>query len=343
MSSIGIVKKKYKCLICLYSLKKSKSFQTLPLCPCQFCQECLIIYLLEEVKQQKNSELINCPQYSCVQKYQISDYISIMKLTNKILIYNALAKRYCQTSSDVRNCPNSKCQNFGFICGKICNKPIKCRDCNEEWKEYSLYSFFFRFYFIIKNAIFQRNEILSIFYKEFLTNKCANCIAIIEKNYGCNHMTCSLCEYQFCWVCMKKWKKHSEFFCTITTLGRVIIYLFILFLFLYRMQILWVLKEFKNIIIPFTIRRFIFCSVTFNFENLMFLKKQSTKIVFLIKMIIYAFWIFFHFFCWAKFFIEVCTLHGLITQIIIVVCELLEILMIINNSIFIDKWIYSVI
>jgi len=38
------------------------------------------------------------------------------------------------------------------------------------------------------------------------TKECPQCNVRIEKNEGCNHMTCRQCTYQFCWVCSKPWK-----------------------------------------------------------------------------------------------------------------------------------------
>ncbi|KAA1475137.1 hypothetical protein DENSPDRAFT_841885 [Dentipellis sp. KUC8613] len=41
------------------------------------------------------------------------------------------------------------------------------------------------------------------------TKECSKCQSTIEKNGGCNHMTCKKCKYEFCWVCMGPWAEHG--------------------------------------------------------------------------------------------------------------------------------------
>ncbi len=41
------------------------------------------------------------------------------------------------------------------------------------------------------------------------TKECPKCQSTIEKNGGCNHMTCRKCKHEFCWMCMGLWSEHG--------------------------------------------------------------------------------------------------------------------------------------
>jgi len=41
------------------------------------------------------------------------------------------------------------------------------------------------------------------------TKTCPQCSTRIEKNQGCNHMTCTRCRFEFCWVCSGGWSTHG--------------------------------------------------------------------------------------------------------------------------------------
>ena len=45
------------------------------------------------------------------------------------------------------------------------------------------------------------------------SKKCVQCQKHIEKNGGCNHMTCKLCGKEFCWLCLSNWHGHDSSIC----------------------------------------------------------------------------------------------------------------------------------
>jgi ariadne-1 len=42
------------------------------------------------------------------------------------------------------------------------------------------------------------------------TKDCPRCSKPIEKNQGCNHMSCRLCKHEFCWLCLGNWSEHGS-------------------------------------------------------------------------------------------------------------------------------------
>ena len=51
------------------------------------------------------------------------------------------------------------------------------------------------------------------YYDETLLRDCPGCGRTIEKNGGCNHMTCRACKTEFCWICRQNYKKHDLAIC----------------------------------------------------------------------------------------------------------------------------------
>lgn len=45
------------------------------------------------------------------------------------------------------------------------------------------------------------------------TKPCPRCNRPIEKNGGCDHMTCSRCGYEFCWICLESRRSHMGHTC----------------------------------------------------------------------------------------------------------------------------------
>ena len=48
------------------------------------------------------------------------------------------------------------------------------------------------------------------FSKNHFVKRCPNCGIVIEKNNGCNHITCVQCNYEWCWLCNEKYN-HDHF------------------------------------------------------------------------------------------------------------------------------------
>jgi hypothetical protein len=75
---------------------------------------------------------------------------------------------------------------YCFNCKQSAHKPCDC-EITEKW-------------FLLCS-----DEKENINWVKAFTKKCDKCGDHIEKNQGCNHMTCR-CGYEFCWLCRKEWK-----------------------------------------------------------------------------------------------------------------------------------------
>ncbi|KAG2392024.1 hypothetical protein C9374_013509 [Naegleria lovaniensis] len=196
-----------------------------PVCGHKFCEPCWRGYL--EVKIKETAGLgqtrINCMECNTALTQDfIFSFFKNAKSFNAKREDERIKMKYIENRVDtyvndhflVTRCPNApgcKCvikktvdiplhkvrcvpcdTLFCFQCGKAPHYPATCEMFEEFSKKSSSMTEGASYDFIQKN-----------------TKPCPKCKRLINKNGGCNHMTCSMCRHEFCWLCFGNWNNHN--------------------------------------------------------------------------------------------------------------------------------------
>lgn len=197
------------CPIC-YELKESKDALQ---CSHGFCNKCWGLYIDNLVLS--NTVIgSRCPMHSCT--LALPETMILKHITSDNLwIYKRLkCENFAHQNPVYKFCPAPGCNyvaeypNLGlheieckcglvfcFSCGEEAHRPAPC-SLVKEWK--------------VKNS----NESENITWILANTKECPKCKKPIEKNQGCNHMTCRKeaggCGFEFCWLCQGPWADHNS-------------------------------------------------------------------------------------------------------------------------------------
>ncbi len=150
---------------------------------------------------------MSCPSYKCPLKIA-SDTIKEFA-TDEVYqkFYMYLVRDFIDSSAYMYWCPSATCGKIAIgtdvddiicacsfpycsHCGLEAHRPATCKEV-DEWQ--------------LKNVSESENSSWIL----VNTKGCPKCSRRIEKNQGCNHMTCSICRHEFCWICMGDWKSHN--------------------------------------------------------------------------------------------------------------------------------------
>eukprot|EP00466_Bigelowiella_natans_P013195 jgi/Bigna1/87465/estExt_fgenesh1_pg.C_200191 len=177
------------CGICLCDLPKS-SFQNVA-CNHNYCKDCYSRYLEVWIKDGKVINL-TCPESNCSREISSDE---IMRCVDE-----ETAKKYekfkrdkeVAASSDQRWCITPNCEGIlrkktGSRKGGVTHSLHDRQPVNYAKP---------RFAGIAGTLSIEAHHNVK---------KCPQCRADIEKNSGCNHMTCYQCKYEFCWICGGKY------------------------------------------------------------------------------------------------------------------------------------------
>lgn len=193
------------CEIC-YDEFSSDNEYALP-CSHPFCMECWHGFL-EDKLAQGSRRILNavCPDQDCEERvtgvdvqYVAPELVPAWK--------TALLKHYVERERFHRFCPGPDCSMVVIASGEETKGPFTCEGCEESFcfgclerphnparcEDFDEWSKIFGSskYWVKKN-----------------TKPCPGCNSPIEKNQGCNHITCSRCGYDFCWLCLAHLDTH---------------------------------------------------------------------------------------------------------------------------------------
>ena len=200
------------CEICFEDVSPDNSFSLG--CQHRFCRLCWHGYLANEVSEGTRCVFSACPAQGCKEVVTEDVFVQILNGDSdeqQLTRYRKfLLDAFVDTNKCMRWCPSPFCTNalsapshttsvrcrcgcaFCFHCGEPAHEPINCAMLTK-WLDKC------------QNESETANWILSH------TKRCPKCQTRIEKNQGCNHMTCRAagCGHEFCWICMGPWSEHG--------------------------------------------------------------------------------------------------------------------------------------
>ena len=177
------------CSICLEDTNEGNRLQ----CGHYCCKECLFNYLKTEIESAKVAKL-QCFIRDC--DYVLNEDLILSQLRgNKILIdkYKVFKQRAeIFLSKDKKFCPEPDCNSY---LQQSKDKYVQCENghrycyiCLKKWHGKS-------------PCDEELDKDFQIWKKDKVVKQCPRCKIYTEKNEGCNHMTCTECKYQWCWLC----------------------------------------------------------------------------------------------------------------------------------------------
>ncbi|CAL8089223.1 unnamed protein product [Orchesella dallaii] len=211
---------KFECHICFSSFTKEESVDY-PTCGHNFCSPCLFEYIKTRISENGFQSSIQCPEPNCNTLFK-DDFIKNVIKTDLELVQRydlILINDFVNKNKYLKYCPGERCDaiwrmnwdgvpwNFQEVACK-CGESY-CFSCNKKW-HFPLSCTLHEFWLKNTPDDFGNENLRWI---QTNTKSCPKCLSNIQKNGGCNQMTCKKCGFKFCWLCLKPWAKHGILYC----------------------------------------------------------------------------------------------------------------------------------
>ena len=185
-----------ECLICLESFDRNVGI--ILQCGHFCCDNCFYNYLKTQINSAKVAK-IQCFIKDC--DYVLNEDFILEKLkddkalVDKYKVFKQRAEIFL--SKDKKFCPEPDCNSY---LQQSKDKYVQCENghkycyiCLKKWHGKS-------------PCDEELDKDFQIWKKDKVVKQCPRCKIYTEKNEGCNHMTCTECKYQWCWLCEGEYK-----------------------------------------------------------------------------------------------------------------------------------------
>ena len=183
------------CNICFEDIEENeKKNNSLP-CRHICCTNCWINYFKTLITDAK-VETIKCIQHNCKQKISEEFLFKFIGEDKKLIDKYEKFKLRAEIINDPnkKQCPKPDCESYLEKSNK--SRYVNCKNGH-------------KFCFECLRPPHGKSSCEEVLEKDFLkwkknriVKRCPRCNIFTEKNEGCNHMTCTSCKYQWCWLCL---------------------------------------------------------------------------------------------------------------------------------------------
>ncbi|KAF2203129.1 hypothetical protein GQ43DRAFT_367585 [Delitschia confertaspora ATCC 74209] len=177
------------------------------------CRRCLKGWIKSEFERKVWNQ-INCPE--CAARIEYDDMLEFAP-RNIFHRYDKLStKAALEAIPGFQWCPAQNCTSGQIHGDSETNPKFECLGCkythclihNVPWhRKETCAQYDYR---RTDSKVRRAEEEASAKVIKATAKKCPGCKAWIQKHYGCDHMTCSKCKHEFCWLCLADWAPVSN-------------------------------------------------------------------------------------------------------------------------------------
>ena len=183
-----------KCQICF----ENNTNNNIPPCKHFACTSCLRDYILHRINNKKLDEM-NCFFKDCKQILSKKLILQILNEEEKKKYMNYLTEIEILTSPNLKFCPYPNCLSS---IEKSSDGPSICKNGHNVC--FNCLSTKYHPNLSCDDSL--QRKITKYLYDADFVIQCPKCLLFMEKNGGCNHLTCLYCKHQFCRLCKQPYQ-----------------------------------------------------------------------------------------------------------------------------------------